>query len=137
MADNNSVRTSKARYNFERVANLPLGILAPTDYEQFAVKLGLGDLVLFYTDAWLEAHNPGGALLGEAGFLDLLERIGPEHPRSLGERLTAALDDWRGHGTPDDDQTLVVVERVPGEVPPMTIGLATRSLLKILGIVRV
>jgi len=35
--------------------NLPLGIIEPTDYHQFAVGLEKGDLVLIYTDSLIEA----------------------------------------------------------------------------------
>lgn len=131
-ADVESVRQSPVRYNLERVCNLPLGILSPTEYEQFAVKLGPGDLVVFYTDAWIEARNPQGALLGEGGLMGLVERISPTEPGNFGRRLAEALDGWRGGGPAEDDQTLVVLEHVGGEIPHLTIGKAAKAILKIL-----
>ncbi|HEX6986455.1 MAG TPA: PP2C family protein-serine/threonine phosphatase [Planctomycetaceae bacterium] len=136
-SDAGSLRRSKARYHLERVRNLPLGILSPTDYEQFAVELGVGDLVVIYTDAWTEARNPAGAMLGEVGLLDFVRRIDPAGPDEVGSGLTAALDAWRGGAVPEDDQTLVVIEHVGGGVPPLTFGVAVRSLLKMLGVLRV
>lgn len=136
--DVDSVRTSPGRYHVvEKIANLPLGILSPTDYEQVAVRLGIGDLVVLYTDAWIEARSPAGALLKEDGLLHLLERVGPADTPTLADRLGAALDDWRGGRPPEDDQTLVILEHLGGGVPHMTLTRATRSLLKILGILRV
>jgi sigma-B regulation protein RsbU (phosphoserine phosphatase) len=38
--------------------NLPLGVVEPTVYEQFGVRLHAGDLVLLYTDSLIEAMSP-------------------------------------------------------------------------------
>ena len=46
--------------NAAAVRNLPLDIIVPTDYVQFAVKLAKGDLVLLYTDALMESRNANG-----------------------------------------------------------------------------
>ena len=48
--------------------NLPLGLDDETEYQNFEVQLGRGDLVVFYTDALIEAADSSGKLLGEAGF---------------------------------------------------------------------
>ncbi len=52
------------------VANLPLGVIAPTDYVQFAVKLSKGDLVLIYSDSLIESKNSEGISLSEKGLLE-------------------------------------------------------------------
>ena len=40
--------------------NVPLGILDLTEYDQFDVKLKVGDLVLCYTDSLIEARDANG-----------------------------------------------------------------------------
>ena len=55
------------------VMNLPLGIIEPTDYAQFAVKLSKGDLVLLYTDSLIESSDAEGNQLGESGLLSLVD----------------------------------------------------------------
>src|SRR4051812_30709903 len=46
-------------------SNLPLGLDDATPYDQFAVQLGRGDLVVLYTDALIEASDAAGQMLGE------------------------------------------------------------------------
>lgn len=41
LPDCDSLHASNARYHLERMSNLPLGILDPTDYEQFAMRVDL------------------------------------------------------------------------------------------------
>ncbi|MHC4093657.1 MAG: PP2C family protein-serine/threonine phosphatase, partial [Planctomycetota bacterium] len=53
-----SIRTERVRYRLSPIANLPLGIIEPTEYRQFAAKLAMGDVVIIYTDAMTEARNP-------------------------------------------------------------------------------
>ena len=54
----------------QQLSNLPLGLDDETHYGTSGVKLGRGDLVLFYTDALTEAADASGQLLGESGLLD-------------------------------------------------------------------
>ncbi len=112
--DCSSVKTSKVRYHFERVANLPLGVLDPIEYEQFAIDFEGGDLVLLYTDAVVEGEDAGGRQLGESGLLALLAEVGSVDIQDLGERLLEALAAPGGAapgGRPDVD-------------PPQTDGCA-------------
>lgn len=49
------------------MANLPLGIIEPTPYAQFAVPLQPDDLVVLYTDALIETRDPQGGCWAQAG----------------------------------------------------------------------
>jgi sigma-B regulation protein RsbU (phosphoserine phosphatase) len=80
-----SIRTERVRYRLSRVANLPLGIIEPTEYRQFAAKLAMGDVVIIYTDAITEARNPAGEMLGERGLLELAQRTVEQVPSASGE----------------------------------------------------
>ena len=55
--------------------NLPWGLDDESAYHQFVVKLKVGDTLLFYTDALIEAADPDGHQLGEAGLLDLVQQV--------------------------------------------------------------
>lgn len=132
-----SIRDETVTYCLKPVANLPLGIIEPTDYCQFAVKLAEGDLVLLYTDAFTEARGPDERMLGETGLLDMARRLRLAEPRQLSESLIAMLDDYRAHAPPDDDQTLIVLRHNASNPPPMTVGQALKSLAKMLGLGRV
>lgn len=93
----------------ENIANLPLGILEPTTYEQFGIALDHGDLVLAYTDAVTEARSPSGELLGEERLLSMVRELDAQRPESLLNELLGKIDAWRGGAPPDDDLTLLLL----------------------------
>ena len=114
-----------------------MGIDAETPYEQFSATLALGDVVLLYTDALIEAAGPDGAMLGEAGLIALVSDLDPVEPRRLGTALLDAVGRHRGGTEADDDVTLVVLRhdgsgpRFPGPVQfPLVVA-------KMFGLVRV
>ena len=77
------------------LSNLPLGLDDETQYDASRVKLGRGDLVVFYTDALIEAADGSGQLLGESGLLEVARRLDASvsSPPSIG---TACSRPWRG-----------------------------------------
>jgi serine phosphatase RsbU (regulator of sigma subunit) len=89
--------------------NLPLGLDDATRYRQFAVSLGRGDLVVFYTDALIEAADPSGRLLGESGLLDLARGLGPAPGLDAAPALLEAVARHRAGRPADDDVTLVAL----------------------------
>ena len=60
-----------------RFAGLPLGVVPQSDYEQRKVRLGPGDAVLCYTDAFIEAQRPDGSFLGTEGLLAIVTAASP------------------------------------------------------------
>ena len=44
--------------------NIPLGIMDLANYDQFDVRLKVGDLVVCYTDSLLEARDASGEIRG-------------------------------------------------------------------------
>jgi serine phosphatase RsbU (regulator of sigma subunit) len=102
--------TGQWRFLDETIAgsgNLPLGLDDETSYSQFAIDLGHGDFVLFYTDALLEAADPSGHLLGEEGLIALANGLDLSDPDRVGPALLAAVDAHRGGRPADDDVTLL------------------------------
>ena len=89
-----SIRTERTHYRLARVANLPLGIIEPTEYRQFAAKLALGDVVIIYTDAMTEARNPAREMLDERGLLELAQRTAAQIPNASGEQEAPARGIW-------------------------------------------
>jgi serine phosphatase RsbU (regulator of sigma subunit) len=90
----------------QRLANLPLGIVAPTRYRQFAVEVSRGDLVVLYTDALSEATGPDGDALGPRGVLRIASDLDPYEPLTFGRRLVDAVESRAG---PCADDTTVIV----------------------------
>lgn len=125
------------RYWGQPVSNLPLGVIEPTDYVQFAVKLHHHDLVLAYTDSLVEARDPQGRLLGEAGLLKLVQQLDADRPGQFVPALLEALTRFRGGVPPEDDQTLLLLHHNGSEPPPLTVAQALRSLAKMVGLLPV
>jgi sigma-B regulation protein RsbU (phosphoserine phosphatase) len=115
--------------------NLPLGIIDPTDYVQFTVRLGPGDFVLLYTDSLTEARLGGtGPLLGEEGFLQKVRSLPLGTPEELGRRILASISEYRG-GTPsDDDQTLIVFHHNATEPKQAPVRNSIRYIADLLGL---
>jgi phosphoserine phosphatase RsbU/P len=132
-----SLKSSNARYHLERLANLPLGILDPINYEQFAVQLSPGDVVVLCTDAITECADGTGEMLGEAGLLALLRELGREDRRRIGQRVLEAIELRRDGREAADDQTLIVIEHADTSPPRPSLGRTVRTLAKMIGLSRV
>jgi len=118
----------------QSLRNLPLGIVEPTSFMQFGVRLSRGDLVVFYTDSLIEAPGPDGRQLGEQGLLDLVRSLDPADPPALRAELFARLDAWRGGGAPNDDVT-VLIFRHNGTKPTMSFIDRVRANVRFLRLI--
>jgi serine phosphatase RsbU (regulator of sigma subunit) len=134
--DPQTLRDTRTRYRLRRVSNLPLGVIDRTAYNQFAVKLSVGDVVLLYTDAFPESRR-GGQELGQENLLDFVAQVQPSSSRAVGEAVIEKLNAWRGDTPPGDDQTLIVLRHNGSAPPRMGLRLAVRSLSRMLGLKRV
>ena len=86
----------------------PVGMFADWPYEEGAVQLESGDLVIAYTDGVVEAENPAGELWG----VESLQKAAAENRgRSAGEMVDAIFKsmDAFSHGRQTDDATVVVL----------------------------
>lgn len=103
--------------------NLPLGLDDETQYGDARVLLGRGDLVIFYTDALIEAADEAGRLLGESGLLEAARRlnVSGSSPVAIGTSLLEAVARHRGQAPADDDVTLVVLHHNASPSPRLTV----------------
>lgn len=120
------------------IRNLPLGVIDSTDYVQLAYKLEAGDLVLMYTDAYSEASNAKGEMLGPEGLLEIMrsldeDEIGGLRPSrvidSINERVAAYRD-----GDAQDDQTLVLMHHNGSEPKKLSMSEKFSILGQVMGI---
>jgi sigma-B regulation protein RsbU (phosphoserine phosphatase) len=121
----------------EQAANLPLGIVEPTNYYQFAVQLEVGDLLLVYTDAVIEVTDSDGKQLGESGLLEILARIAPERPERFCKSLLDAVAAYHDQASWEDDTTLVLLHHNGADPPRQSLGEMMRVLGKMVGLVKV
>jgi serine phosphatase RsbU (regulator of sigma subunit) len=120
----------------EDIANLPFGLLKPTPYEQFVVKLELDDVLVVYTDALSEARNAAGDQLGEQGLLELVAQVPLGPPETFSRRVLDRVAEHRGGRPPEDDQTLLVIHHT-GQEMHLTLGKTLRAMAKMMGFGRV
>ncbi|MGB7845997.1 MAG: PP2C family protein-serine/threonine phosphatase [Candidatus Acidiferrum sp.] len=91
-----------------RAGGLPVGIFPNSTYEQGAVQLHPGDLILAYTDGVVEAVNPAGDEWGAEGLRKAAAESDAQCPDDIVHAIYTSMDDFsRGHQT--DDATVVVV----------------------------
>jgi serine phosphatase RsbU (regulator of sigma subunit) len=91
-------------------AGLPLGVLPEGQYAEMELQLGPGEGLLLYSDGVVETHGPNGELFGFERLARLVATAGAGPARLEG--LLAGLAAFRQTpGPPEDDLTLLVVER--------------------------
>ncbi|HKQ46614.1 MAG TPA: PP2C family protein-serine/threonine phosphatase [Phycisphaerae bacterium] len=112
-------------------SNMPLGILDMTQYEQFALRLREGDMVLCYTDALIEAKDKKGEWLGTPGLLEIVRGIDVSEPGEFIKRLLAAIAAIRPGNLEDDDVTALLF-RHNGLVPRISFFKKAMAPLRVL-----
>jgi sigma-B regulation protein RsbU (phosphoserine phosphatase) len=96
----------------KEIADLPLGLIPGTPYKQTAVQIGVRDLIVLYTDGVTDSTDDSGAHLDQDGLLALARRVPVASASQTGQGLIELLDTFRGVIPPNDDETVVVLERV-------------------------
>lgn len=89
-------------------SDLPLGIFENGTYAERKMKLEVGDLILFYTDAFIESRRPDGELLGSQMFLDLVAELDISNPESLPQQIVDKVTSLLPGNLGDDDVTLLL-----------------------------
>ena len=86
----------------------PVGMFPNWTYEEGAVQLDPGDLVLAYTDGVTEAVNPAGEEWGEEGLLRAAAEHDAQSAGEMVEGIFRSMDEFSlGHQT--DDATVLVL----------------------------
>ncbi len=118
-------------------SDLPLGVIEPTSYRQFAVHLSRGDLVLVMTDGLMESRNADGRMLGEQGLLELVRELDVSRPEALGAALLERVEQFRGGAPADDDITLALLHHNAANPPAYSLGTHVKSIAKMMGLLPV
>jgi serine phosphatase RsbU (regulator of sigma subunit) len=99
--------SSEASYT----VGLPLGIdFFGSSYADSVVDLGLGDLLICYTDGLSETADAAGRQVGDE-LLDLACGLPVESPMAAGATLLGLVDTFRRGEPVRDDETLIVLQR--------------------------
>lgn len=109
-----------------RATGMPLGLMPGMTYEERETTLSPGDVVLFYSDGLVEAHNPTRDMFGVPRLVECTASTIESEP--LIEQLLSHLTDFAGSDwEQEDDVTLVTLRREPilaseGHVSPTLAG---------------
>jgi sigma-B regulation protein RsbU (phosphoserine phosphatase) len=102
--------TPKPIENDARPANLPLGTMRTTQYDEAKINLTSGDRIFLYTDGVVECPDPHGDFYGDDKLLDLLERTSNLSLPEVKAAVFQSLLDHAGGELLHDDYTLMVLE---------------------------
>jgi sigma-B regulation protein RsbU (phosphoserine phosphatase) len=114
------------------VRNVPLGLIALTEYEQFDVELKPGDCLMCYSDALIESNDAAGEPLGEAGLLRIVRGLGDLGAHELTEALLKEVTARDPASLSEDDVTVMVV-RANGREAQHPFGQKLRALGRFAG----
>jgi serine phosphatase RsbU (regulator of sigma subunit) len=120
----------------DRLMNLPLGIIEPTDYYQFAIRLYPGDYVVLYTDGFSDIRRDG-RILGEQGLLDAVRELEFDSAAALGAKICAALGMDDPVNERNDDETLIVLAPKEHLAPKFSLQERLRVMAKTLGLMQI
>ncbi len=104
-----------------QATNIPWGIDEVCNYDQFDVRLRVGDLVMCFTDSLTEARLPSGELLGQDGLVRIISALDLSDPAALTSTLLKAIE---ADGYRTDDDVTVLLFRPNGMTPRL--GLVER-----------
>jgi serine phosphatase RsbU (regulator of sigma subunit) len=88
---------------------LPLGLFTDRDFPTREYAFAAGDLVVFYSDGFIEATNAADEVFGYERFEALLRSHGSAGAHALRDAILAALAEHTGARPPDDDRTLLIL----------------------------
>lgn len=104
----------KAAERAEGLEGTPLGLLPQASYDRIIVKTDPGDLIVLYSDGVSEATDPEGLELGRDSLMALAQAADPSSAEGFGQQLVGAVDRFRGGRAPEDDVTIIVLQRLAG-----------------------
>jgi len=89
---------------------VPLGVFPGTTYDEVALDLAAGDLLVFCSDGVFEANDLLLREFGAARLIKVIEESRDKSAREIVDAIFAAVQDFRGEALPNDDMTAVAVK---------------------------
>lgn len=89
---------------------LALGLFPEARYQEAAIELSTGDVLVAFTDGVTEALDPGGQEFGEQRVQDILRQSIDLPAAEISARIAADLREWIGDAEQYDDLTYIVMK---------------------------
>jgi len=90
---------------------MPLGLFKNESWERGEVKLGVGDVLVLYTDGFSEAQNAQGAFFGDSRLQETLVKHSRLSAQAMCEAILADLQEFQGATPRADDFALMIIRR--------------------------
>jgi predicted permease len=90
-----------------------IGLFPQSSYEESAVELRPGDVLIAFTDGVPEAQNPQEEEFGEERLKDLLRRSAHLPVDEIASAIAGELKTWIGNAAQYDDLTFILVKVTP------------------------
>ncbi|HEY8458765.1 MAG TPA: PP2C family protein-serine/threonine phosphatase, partial [Blastocatellia bacterium] len=92
------------------VGGTVLGVFCDTEFEEEAIEMRSGDILVAFTDGVIEARNPRGEEFGEDRLIDVLTENAESPAAELEKRILLAVEDWTADAEQEDDLTLLILK---------------------------
>lgn len=128
-ADTRVLRYSNAGHPYPVVVNgskdglsrleaggVPIGLVPGASYEESAVVLDGGSLVVFFSDGITEAESPDGEDFGEERLLGLIRDARDLSPQEVCLRIAGSVQEWQGREEQSDDMTVIAFRTAGGRL---------------------
>lgn len=97
-----------------QAAGIPLGLIEDSAYEQVALQIENGDLLVLASDGVTDAMDPDGRMYDEHRFVDSLRRHSSESAASLASSLYREICEFTHNADVHDDITILALRRSAG-----------------------
>lgn len=109
------LRRAEARTELLGEGGLPVGLISDASWEPLPFILEPGDRLALYSDGIVDAERPGEGSFSEARLARYLAATADRPLAEVVAGLRSHLRDWRQGAAPDDDLSLLALERpLPG-----------------------
>ncbi len=103
------VRCSREGCGQIELPGVPLGSFFGSTYDEVSLPILKGDVLVFATDGVFEAMDRDGREFGAQRLIEQVAAARESSAREIVDRITAAVEDFRGVIPPNDDMTIVAV----------------------------
>lgn len=95
--------------------DLVTGLMEDISYQSHSARLEPGDTLFLYTDGISEAADNDGNFFGEDGMIRTLEQCHGQDAEKMANAILAAVDKFTNGAEPNDDRTILVLQRKGAE----------------------
>jgi sigma-B regulation protein RsbU (phosphoserine phosphatase) len=103
------VKRSDGSIEWLDTGGAPVGMFGEWLYQEAAVRLNTGDVLIAYTDGIVEAQNAFGEDWGLGRLVQIADEFMDEPAAEIKDRIWKTVDDFVGRAAQRDDMTLLVL----------------------------